>query len=192
MFLLFSFSSLLFLLFKKEKKKGKTKEKDRLFLSFFFLLLFKKGKEKGKEKSSSPKREMRGKKIRNTRLFSFFSSSLFPLLREGKEREASSEKRKWRGKKERKKTLFEKNKVFNFTIFFLFYPSEARIKIFASRRGKRFCRNNVYYSHSMSYTPKPTKKFSFSTIIGTLCIRIISIICIITGFCCQNLLSLIR
>lgn len=141
MFILFSFSSLLFLLFKKEKKKGKTKEKDRLFLSFFFLLLFEKGKEKGKEKSSSPKREMRGKKIRNTRLFSS-SSSLFPLLREGKEREASSEKRKWRGKKERKKTLFEKNKVFNFTIFFLFYPSEARIKIFASRRGKRFCRNS--------------------------------------------------
>ena len=34
----------------------------------------------------------------------------------------------------------------------------------------------------MSYTPKPTKKFSFSTIIGTLCIRIISIICIIKGF----------
>ena len=48
------------------------------------------------------------------------------------------------------------------------------------------------YSHSMSYTPKPTKKFSFSTIIGTLCIRIISIICIIKGFCCQNLLSLIH
>ena len=48
------------------------------------------------------------------------------------------------------------------------------------------------YSHSMSYVPKPTKKFSFSTIIGTLCIRIISIICIIRGFCCQNLLSLIH
>ena len=124
MFILFSFSSLLFLLFKKEKKKGKTKEKDRLFLSFFFLLLFEKGKEKGKEKSSSPKREMRGKKLRNTRLFSFFSSS---------------EKRKWRGKKERKKTLFEKNKVFNFTIFFLFYPSEARIKNCASQRIKEIC-----------------------------------------------------
>ena len=82
---------------------------------------------------------MRGKKIRNTRLFSFFSSSLFPLLREGKEREASSEKRKWRGKKERKKTLFEKNKVFNFTIFFLFYPSEARIKKCASQRIREIC-----------------------------------------------------
>ena len=45
------------------------------------------------------------------------------------------------------------------------------------------------YSHSMSYVPKPTKKFSFSTIIGTLCMRIISIIRTIKGFCCQNLLS---
>ena len=135
------------------------RQKSSKFCFFFFFSSLK--VERKKEKILLPKGRKQGKRFGNTRfscfsLFLFFSFS-FSSWREEKERifyfplslfffsffflrGNLLKKEEEREMKKEKRPCFKTNKVFIY-LYYIFYPSKARIKICASLRLNDICEN---------------------------------------------------